>query len=256
MEGEMKYRTGPGELVPEANYFTLTILADENNQLIWSTFTHWTGYASRQPAIELRAPSTAIPENMMKHWEVMAESYTIVSNENGLMFYLVMGGNALIETALALKHFPFMREAQPSRQQGFGGFVSAENLPKAATFRAPTPKIRMRVLKRDQYRCKLCGRRPVDHVDVELHVHHIRPWENGGATLEDNLVTLCHTCHKGLDPHFELQLFPLIGLDHIDVETERQRHFDGVRRYREYSKRQWEAEREARTRIDDRSGNQ
>ncbi len=68
----------------------------------------------------------------------------------------------------------------------------------------------MKVLKRDDYRCKICGRRSSDHSDVELDVHHIWPWATGGITEEQNLITLCHTCHTGLAPHEELGLFDLL----------------------------------------------
>jgi hypothetical protein len=33
----------------------------------------------------------------------------------------------------------------------------------------------------------------------------------GGLTEIDNLITLCHTCHIGLDPHFELGLYGLMS---------------------------------------------
>jgi hypothetical protein len=30
----------------------------------------------------------------------------------------------------------------------------------------------MDVLRRDDFRCQICGRRAADYVDIELHVHH------------------------------------------------------------------------------------
>jgi hypothetical protein len=51
---------------------------------------------------------------------------------------------------------------------------------------------------------------PADHLDVELHVHHIRPWGQGGVTTARNLVTLCHTCHAGLEPHGDWSLFDVV----------------------------------------------
>src|SRR4030095_4455401 len=53
----------------------------------------------------------------------------------------------------------------------------------------------------------LCGRRSIDHVDVEIHVHHIRPFGQRGITTAANLITLCHTCHKGLEPHYNWNLY-------------------------------------------------
>ena len=52
-----------------------------------------------------------------------------------------------------------------------------------------------KVLNRDGYTCQHCkGRRK----DSRLEVHHIIYRSNGGSDEEDNLITLCHTCHKGV----------------------------------------------------------
>ena len=51
-----------------------------------------------------------------------------------------------------------------------------------------------KVLNRDVYTCQHCkGRRK----DSRLEVHHIIYRSKGGSDEEDNLITLCHTCHKG-----------------------------------------------------------
>jgi hypothetical protein len=68
----------------------------------------------------------------------------------------------------------------------------------------------MAVLHRDGRRCRICGRNPDDNVDIVLHVHHIRPWALGGATEVSNLITLCHTCHGGLEPHFDPNLYEYV----------------------------------------------
>jgi hypothetical protein len=95
----------------------------------------------------------------------------------------------------------------------------------------------MRVLKRDGYRCVVCGRRPGDHVDLELHVHHVIPWRMHGPTAENNLVTLCGTCHKGLDPDFEpllRELAQLPGRTRIHDRDGTEFRAD-VSRYREWA---------------------
>ncbi|MFE9794961.1 HNH endonuclease [Streptomyces goshikiensis] len=63
----------------------------------------------------------------------------------------------------------------------------------------------------DGFRCGVCGRRASDHTDIELHLHHLVPWRMAGPTAEENLVALCGTCHKGLDPDFEPALRELAG---------------------------------------------
>lgn len=51
------------------------------------------------------------------------------------------------------------------------------------------------VLNRDNYTCQYCRGR---HKDSKLEVHHIVFRSQGGSDEADNLITLCHTCHKAL----------------------------------------------------------
>lgn len=48
-----------------------------------------------------------------------------------------------------------------------------------------------RVFRRDDYTCRYCGRN-----DVPLTVDHLVLWEDGGPTIEDNLVAACRKCNK------------------------------------------------------------
>ncbi len=121
------------------------------------------------------------------------------------------GGNAAIQKQLAEEHLSmFLAPSEfyymgPKMQK-----VSAKGISEKAKQHAPTPKQRMRIIKRDNYSCRICGRSPCRNVDIELHVHHIIPWGSSiGLTVNENLITLCHTCHKGLDPHEDKQLFYL-----------------------------------------------
>ena len=56
---------------------------------------------------------------------------------------------------------------------------------------------RLEVMKRDDFACRACAR-----TDITLCVHHLRyngkpPWE----CEDDDVQTLCETCHKALGPH-------------------------------------------------------
>ena len=51
------------------------------------------------------------------------------------------------------------------------------------------------VLNRDGYKCQCCKGR---HKDSKLEVHHIVYRSNGGSDEPENLITLCHTCHRAL----------------------------------------------------------
>jgi 5-methylcytosine-specific restriction endonuclease McrA len=58
-------------------------------------------------------------------------------------------------------------------------------------------KLRYDVLKRDGFRCVLCGRSPATVRTVKLHVDHLEPEAKGGPTVIENLRTLCEECNVG-----------------------------------------------------------
>lgn len=47
------------------------------------------------------------------------------------------------------------------------------------------------VFKRDHYHCRYCGKD-----GVPLTVDHLICWEDGGPSIEDNLVAACRLCNK------------------------------------------------------------
>lgn len=47
------------------------------------------------------------------------------------------------------------------------------------------------VYRRDNYTCRYCGRN-----DVPLTVDHLVLWEDGGPSIEENLVSACKRCNK------------------------------------------------------------
>lgn len=47
------------------------------------------------------------------------------------------------------------------------------------------------VYRRDKYTCRYCGRN-----NVPLTVDHLVLWEDGGPSIEDNLVAACKKCNK------------------------------------------------------------
>ena len=52
-------------------------------------------------------------------------------------------------------------------------------------------KIRDRILLRDEYTCRGCGR-----VSSSLEVDHVVPLHLGGAESDENRGSLCHECHE------------------------------------------------------------
>lgn len=58
-------------------------------------------------------------------------------------------------------------------------------------------RMRFLVMKRDNFKCCMCGRSPATTPGLELHIDHIIPWSKGGETVIDNLQTLCSDCNLG-----------------------------------------------------------
>lgn len=58
-----------------------------------------------------------------------------------------------------------------------------------------TDSLRYDILKRDHFRCQICGASQKD--GVKLHVDHIIPVSKGGKTIPSNLRTLCSRCNQG-----------------------------------------------------------
>jgi hypothetical protein len=195
---------------PEKNYYALTILLGSDYKPQYSSFSHFAGYTDESRRYELREASLVLADRMLNGWRTIGEPGLVINTIDEFGLFFQFGGHAVVEQNLAEVVVPEWLVASPTVHVGERGFASPACLPASALQRAPTSKLRMAIIKRDRFRCRVCGRSPNDHVDLELHVHHIRPWAAGGVTEDSNLITLCHTCHKGLDPHFEHSLFLLL----------------------------------------------
>jgi len=57
--------------------------------------------------------------------------------------------------------------------------------------------LRYFILKRDNFRCVTCGASPAITQGTVLHIDHIQARCRGGATVADNLRTLCLSCNLG-----------------------------------------------------------
>jgi HNH endonuclease len=197
-------------IVPEGHYYALILTSLAQDEIAWSAYTHWVGWADPERRQEIREASLVRASHVADMWKMNGESYVVVNTTAQLSVYIRLGGNGLVEQQVAQAHLADVIGPGACVRSGEMGFRAVDSISEHEFKRAPTPKQRMRVLKRDQFRCRICGRRSSDYVDVELHVHHIRPWGKGGLTEDINLITLCHTCHRGLDPHEENDLFALL----------------------------------------------
>jgi HNH endonuclease len=197
---------------PDCLYHAITLTADDDLRVEFGMHTEWVDYTDDKMRHEIRQ-SRLVYSDYVTAWQNIGLPYCIIHTHHELLLFLVGGGNALVERTLAEGMFPRLLAPHPVVNVGRFGYKSFGLFEPSAFQRAPTPKLRMQVLKRDDQRCRICGRRPDDNSDLELHVHHIRPWEKGGVTDPSNLITLCHTCHNGLHPHDDPKLFDYIKPD-------------------------------------------
>jgi hypothetical protein len=89
----------------------------------------------------------------------------------------------------------------------FVKFVNEENLTNNLEFKSkkiikrsnrnPNLRLIFVVMRRDNFKCVHCGKSPATHLNVTLHIDHIKPWSKGGDTTLENLQTLCSNCNQG-----------------------------------------------------------
>jgi hypothetical protein len=193
--------------LPGGKYFTITLLADDTGHLQWGVQTLWCGYTDTMPRREIRKGRLYRGEAQRAFYLEHGEPALLINNGNDLAIWLAFGGHGVVFEEIGTRHFPDLVGEQVSAADSGGlGFRHLEDLTEAQLQHAPSKKLRMQVLNRDGRRCMICGRSAAFYVDVELHVHHAIPWGKGGITEEANLITLCKTCHDGLDPHYDLPL--------------------------------------------------
>lgn len=193
---------------PDNEYYSVTLTVSENGKLVCQSQSEFFEYTKEpnQPLREIRRACLIDGQKILEIWKYMGRPGLVVNNTKELGLYFQLGGNAIIESEISKKYLRHIHQDQIVVPTGSLGVRPINEVSPAALKHAPTPKLRMEILKRDNYKCRICGRSPNTNVDIELHIHHYRPWSLGGLTEETNLITLCHTCHKGLDPHHDHSL--------------------------------------------------
>ena len=159
------------------------------------------------------------PEEMEKWIEMRASK----ARQRGLLGFEV--GRALQEEKDRSPHFrnPHLAlfhtgpgRTQPRVQLRRGSVVISKALTKVPTgFLGPeTPdelgsceavrvrehisaRTRFYILKRDDYRCQICGASPKTEAGTQLHIDHKEPVAAGGSSDISNLWVLCSRCNLG-----------------------------------------------------------
>lgn len=200
-------------------------IEDEDRWVIKCLHTHWVDWAGPDKRAELRA-STPVTAKFAENLKRTGIECLFVLDVLDFLRVMRSKQPALVERGLAEHFFPSLIEPALTYHHGRSGFSSLSLLSKGAGSRRPSAKQREAVMLRDGARCRKCKRDPKDFVDMELEIHHIRPWAKGGTSDPTNLITLCRRCHKSLKPHFSYHLFELVEQD------------DGLADIRRFARRQ------------------
>jgi len=76
---------------------------------------------------------------------------------------------------------------------------------------------RYKILERDGFKCKICGRTPPE---VVLHIDHWIPKARGGLDIYENLVTLCGECN--ISKSAQVPKFPITYVrDKIQIKEDK-----------------------------------
>ncbi len=225
----------------DREYYSVSLTLTIAGHVEWGVYSHFEGYEDPERRIELRAASIVHADRLLANYEKLGEECLVVNDDRGLAIFMSRGGHAVIERKLAEQWLPDVLAPHPSVSAGPIGFRGLSTISEAERQRAPSRKLRMSILKRDHYSCRICGERPADNVHVKLHLHHVRMWSRGGLTEEANLLTICQTCHDGLDPHEDLTLSELIPGWSFSSRLAKRRsaHMEGVERYRKKVLETW-----------------
>ena len=217
----------------DSDYYAVTLTGDKQGGIWRSVYSHWVDWADEDRRIEIRAASLIQADIAVAGWREVGERCLVIDTPKDLQIFFLAGGHAVTEKNLSESEIGEWLQPGQVAPDGPLGFTCVHALPPTFRNRAPTPKLRMQVLKRDGYRCCICGRRPTENADVELHIHHVRPWAHGGITAERNLITLCHTCHNGLAPHYEPALYHMLKSQNAPppLNDRVATYIDGVRQY-------------------------
>lgn len=87
------------------------------------------------------------------------------------------------------------KQQQEERQKNMTPEQIAHREFMAQQRRLMTDSLRYDVMRRDGFRCQLCGMTAKD--GIKLHVDHIVAVSKGGKTEPSNLRTLCERCNLG-----------------------------------------------------------
>ncbi|MFZ3122154.1 MAG: HNH endonuclease [Thermodesulfovibrionales bacterium] len=117
----------------------------------------------------------------------------------------IEGENSIIIKEGILPQATIIEYPNEELVSGFADKTPSAKRPKSSqklmnthqTKREVNDRLRFKVMRRDNFKCRYCGRSPATDPKIILHVDHIIPWSKDGETTFENLKTLCSNCNIG-----------------------------------------------------------
>jgi hypothetical protein len=139
----------------------------------------WRSLGRQPKSTEMYPPLSQLSASAYKHrfgsWRKALEAFVVIVN-----------GNVPLQNS------------ESAVQEKSSDDVGDEELHTShKTSRSVSWRLRFLVMRRDDFKCRLCGAAPAMHPGVVLQVDHILPWSKGGETVLENLQTLCLVCNNG-----------------------------------------------------------
>lgn len=177
--------------------------------------TKWVGQDKKH---EIRQASLVEPLITKAHFKLLKYPLLIIENTTELTGFLRIGGHAMVTKNVAETNWKEILEPKVVANTYEEGYIDYEIVHEKFKKRYARGNFRIEIFDRDNYQCKICGSSPNDGVHVRLELHHIKPWEEGGITSPENLITLCASCHAGANLFNREVLYRKIGLEFPFVE--------------------------------------
>jgi hypothetical protein len=143
------------EAHPDREYYQFTLGADPDGPMYCSAYTHWVGWTDDTPRHELREPSIVDGGPALELLYSIGQPALIVEGTRQFAVWNTLGGHGLVERAtaeefMADRLLPSSCAPAPTGS----GFVGLSSRSSQELQYAPSPKLRMEILKRDRFRCR------------------------------------------------------------------------------------------------------
>lgn len=161
---------------------------------------------------EMRKISLVEPQKTIKNYKKLGQNIPVVNIKEELLSAVSVGGHALVSSDVVKKHWAEITKPFVTLKDNKNGFLEYSSIAGKYLQRFAKSDYRVSIFNRDGCQCRICGSSPDDSVHVRLEVHHIKPWEEGGISTPENLITLCSTCHSGINSLDRETLYKKVGL--------------------------------------------